>query len=515
MYTKTKSMNDSPGGPLMARVGYVLKTLQWDGNVLAISRRFILKQWKYRLLGVLLLLPVVYLLSASKLVHTTEPATSRKPHNRLYAPTVESFLAQIKKVENKNVHHTDLDSSGHKETLNTAPPGMTEMKWVRMDYNGVEDVFVIISAYYDLRPKVRGRPGIVIMAYEKELAAKPHLWCVFTSPNGSRSCQRKTLARLENVDCLTPAYKTKEVAFKTLVCPVFEDVVPLKVQLSFSGDCEKESSFSDEIPVGNQPIAATEKPSKRVGVCLQGALRAGAYDKVIQRLNHFISMSEFLGAEFINMYINLEEVDSRIVKHLLVNHSSIVNLVEWKAFNYDYHGQFGIIYDCLYRHMYSAEYLAFIDLDEMIIPFKHDNWLDMLDELEDKTGHAHPGYSFLNRMYTKSNLTDNLEMLNKCPGIDKSSVYLSWFNERQCVFKHTERSKMILSPTKIIHTHIHKVCKVVGRRNLFLVDKKFAINAHYRKDDLWLCWNFFTNYMYDWFRELLDKYTNSICKIKK
>ena len=505
-YSKAKSLNDSPGGPLMARVGYVLKTLQWDGNVLTIARRFILKQWKYRLLGILLLIPLVYILSASKLVLTTEPATSRKHHNSLYPSTMASVPA---------AKYTPIDYSSHKETLLAVPPGMSRLKWVNMSYGGVENVFVVISAYYDHRPQVRGRPGIVIMAYEKELVPKPHLKCVFTYPNGSKSCHRNAPARQENVDCLTPAYKTKKVAFRTIVCPLRDedDVVPVKVQLSFSGHCE-DGTLSGEIPVSSQPRATTEEPSKRIGVCLQGSLRAGIYENVLQSLNNFISMSEYLGAEFITMYVTIEEVDARIVRHLLANHSRIVNLVEWKVFEHDYNGQFGIIYDCLYRHMHEAKYLAFFDLDEMIMPFKHNNWLEMLDELEARGGDAYPGYSFLNRMYTKSNLT-NLEMLGKCPGIDRRSVYLTWLKERQCVFKHTERSKMILSPTRIIHTHIHKICRVVGNRNLFLVDKHFAINAHYRKEDLWMCFNYFTKDMFDWFRELLDKYTNSICKVNQ
>ena len=37
--------------------------------------------------------------------------------------------------------------------------------------------------------------------------------------------------------------------------------------------------------------------------------------------------------------------------------------------------------DCLYRNLYSFEYLALLDIDEIIMPLKHSNWADMMDEV--------------------------------------------------------------------------------------------------------------------------------------
>ena len=36
--------------------------------------------------------------------------------------------------------------------------------------------------------------------------------------------------------------------------------------------------------------------------------------------------------------------------------------------------------DCLYRNMYSYEYIALLDIDEVIVPLKHTNWGDMMKE---------------------------------------------------------------------------------------------------------------------------------------
>merc|ERR1712080_724094 len=36
--------------------------------------------------------------------------------------------------------------------------------------------------------------------------------------------------------------------------------------------------------------------------------------------------------------------------------------------------------DCLYRNMYRYEYVALLDIDEVIMPIKHNNWAEMMEE---------------------------------------------------------------------------------------------------------------------------------------
>ncbi|GMS88727.1 hypothetical protein PENTCL1PPCAC_10902, partial [Pristionchus entomophagus] len=38
--------------------------------------------------------------------------------------------------------------------------------------------------------------------------------------------------------------------------------------------------------------------------------------------------------------------------------------------------------DCLYRHLNSHEYVLIVDIDEIVVPQQHDNWIDLLNEAE-------------------------------------------------------------------------------------------------------------------------------------
>lgn len=41
--------------------------------------------------------------------------------------------------------------------------------------------------------------------------------------------------------------------------------------------------------------------------------------------------------------------------------------------------------DCLYRNLYRHDYLVVMDIDEMIVPNKLQNWLELLQEIEVNT----------------------------------------------------------------------------------------------------------------------------------
>ena len=424
------------------------------------------------------------------------------------------YFIVVKNFTSRNPSHSlsKMDvMEDHRYRQVIGAPHMITLDWAKMRPYQLQDIFTFISAYHDNRMDAPGRPAIVILAYIKEKVRRPDLRCLYKFPNGSRKCLRNTIAKVETVDCFASPYNYKFAVFKHILCPLqtISDI-PEAIQLSSSVDC-KEEGLSNEIMIRNRHTK-NQLPTKKIGVCLHSSLRESGFN-MQQTVRNFISMCRFLGAGFITMYASPEQVSEKVIMDLLTNYSNEVNLVEWKALNYDYNGQFGIVHDCLYRHMHEADYLAFIDLDEMIIPMRHLNWSDMLDDLEKWGGENYAGYSFLNRMYKPSELEH--PELYKCAKIDKDSIYFSWLDERRCIFKHSTRSKVIVSPKHSIHVGIHSVCKFIGEKKLFLVKKELAISAHYRRKNLHSCFNYFsTNKLNHHLYHLLNKYADTSCHDK-
>ena len=50
-----------------------------------------------------------------------------------------------------------------------------------------------------------------------------------------------------------------------------------------------------------------------------------------------------------------------------------------------YHGQELNIQDCLYRNMFSARFLAFMDIDEVFVPRNHSSWISMMLSVKNYT----------------------------------------------------------------------------------------------------------------------------------
>ncbi len=384
---------------------------------------------------------------------------------------------------------------------------MSQLDWSFMQSSDLKDVYTFISGYYDSRNKIPGGPSVVILAYIAEKVTKPAIRCFFTYSNGTAQCLINAVAKEESVDCFASPYKTRKADFKQILCPLPKNAgAPEFVQISSSTDCRPES-LSEKIKVRNTATTKEKTPTK-IGVCVHSSLREQGSSK-LSALRNFITMCRFLGAGFITMYASPSQVSMDTILYLRENYSDVVNLVEWKDLIFDYHGQYGIIHDCLHRHRHEAEYLAFIDLDEMILPLRHLNWSAMLDSLEQIAGNDYAAFSFMNRMYKRSKKSH--VGLSRCTKKGEENVYLSYLDERRCIFKHGERSKLIVSTRHSVHVAVHKMCQFSGKKKLFLVDKDFAISAHYRTDYLRQCYNYFSTNKLNHISSLLDEFVNKTC----
>ena len=252
---------------------------------------------------------------------------------------------------------------------------LVKLHWTSLYGKHDKDSYNFFSAYYDSRanPK-QHRPAVIVMGYVHKEVRDVHFYCVLKYSNGSRSCSKEAAFRQHPSTCFSPVLHAKEFQF---FCKVGSDEEPpVSVQLSTSNTCEPQF-FSGEIPVRNRKYTSmTQVAPKKFGVCVGGPLVQEG-PTVIKDVVEFVEMSTALGVELIVLYVNETQVDIKVLEFIWKHYPDTVRTVGWKAFDkwypMHYHGQLLIISDCLYRVMYEVEYLAVIDLDEMIIPVKHNN----------------------------------------------------------------------------------------------------------------------------------------------
>uniref|UniRef100_A0A8C4SHV7 Uncharacterized LOC114656996 n=1 Tax=Erpetoichthys calabaricus TaxID=27687 RepID=A0A8C4SHV7_ERPCA len=124
-----------------------------------------------------------------------------------------------------------------------------------------------------------------------------------------------------------------------------------------------------------------------------------------------------------------------------------------------YHGQIVALNDCLYRYMYSSRYLVLIDQDEIIVPYKHNNWRDLIDSLREVTPGANI-FRFSNRIFP----TDTYD---KDPGAlqwnDVPGVNVLQFVNRETKLEWFDPKKMIVDPRIAYKTSVHQLAHHFGK----------------------------------------------------
>ena len=182
-------------------------------------------------------------------------------------------------------------------------------------------------------------------------------------------------------------------------------------------------------------------------------------------------------------YINLMQIRSDVLKYVLEHHSDIVRVIEWKKFNkwvpLHYYGQLLIMSDCLLRNMYEVEYLVINDLDEIILPMKHNNWSEMLNFHNSK---KYASYTFQNRFLVESPRPSTpLQLSNNCIAGLHVPMYFTRRTVYPCYTNY--RNKFIVRPRIALLPAIHGMCTSIGGYiTVYKAPAHLGINAHYRDE---------------------------------
>jgi len=141
--------------------------------------------------------------------------------------------------------------------------------------------------------------------------------------------------------------------------------------------------------------------------------------------------------------------------------------------------------DCLYRNIYRYEYIALLDIDEVIVPIKHQNWADMMENVLDEASKVknmtRASWNFRNVYFMddmleaneKENFTDIPPFMHMMQHVYRSANYT----------KPGQYVKCFHNPEKvlILHNHFPLGC-LGGVCTSYPVNMETGHLQHYRKD---------------------------------
>ncbi len=401
-------------------------------------------------------------------------ALSSKSTN--FTPTKKIPKETANSLSTLNPLNNSLTNSTDSKKVTKVTSVLSSQKLIQPDWTSLKGdqgyQHQFYSAYYDGRSSEKlFRPAVIVMGYVDKKATVQNFRCFFTYSNSSTSCSSEPARRRHVSECWQVTHDF--IPFHYL-CRV-SDQVPMSVRLSTSAECELDKS-TKEMPVKNRDMNL--KPSKKFGVCVGGPIVQKK--NLLNDMIEFIEMSTFLGAEMIVVYANEAQVDKNVLEYMWEHYPNTIRTIGWGKFEkwkpFHYYGQLLMISDCFYRHMYEFEYIATMDLDEMIIPATKNSWADMINEF--KNSDKAPEYMFQNAFFKPA----GEQALSNCP--DKQvPKYFTRTQRLTCKPGFSFRNKLISRPRFIYEPSIHWSCaKVDGVNKTYFVPPEQGIVAHYRPE---------------------------------
>ena len=234
-----------------------------------------------------------------------------------------------------------------------------------------------------------------------------------------------------------------------------------------------QNDFCDNLLPPMPVFYDNRRKREKFAVCIQ----KGIFGIPAETLISFVELNKALGASFITIWIqNIEEsVYNAMIPYV---ESGLVEMLDWKVTtpirNYGTHAACN---ECVYRNIHRAEYVALHDIDEVFIPYKHDDWFGMLDDLGKITKITdYAGFRFESLPWCDKGNHSTIKL--KC-----NSTFLPYYFKNTYRLKGFDRHrpKMMLSMDRAIagHNHIIPYYKK-GIKQCFHVPHNIGMSHHYR-----------------------------------
>ncbi|KAM4663016.1 glycosyltransferase family 92 protein F13G3.3-like isoform 1-T3 [Discoglossus pictus] len=333
----------------------------------------------------------------------------------------------------------------------------------------------IIAAYYDNRENNISTIRIIsIINFEKV----KELYCWFCCTTGKGIVKSKA-----TIDIHTDRFGFQYVT-TDLLCQE-----PPRCQAEY---VSVHTSLSESIKQRPQFKILNREPkafSANFTVCISTMFKN--YSNILQFIQT-IEMYKLLGAQKVVIYKNscspqMEEIMEYYIKE------GTVEVIPWlierylrpaNAWHYSldpkdigYYGQLTTLNDCIYRNMYTSKFVLLNDLDEIILPYHHQNWDSMMNTLQQQNPHVGAflieNHIFPQTIVTIGNFSD-ISAWKSVPGFN----ILQYVHREPASPNYFNARKMILNPRKVIQTSVHSILKAYAKSHMVPIDT--AIVYHCR-----------------------------------
>ncbi|XP_073398842.1 uncharacterized protein [Dendrobates tinctorius] len=246
----------------------------------------------------------------------------------------------------------------------------------------------------------------------------------------------------------------------------------------------KDISQIPMFPISKDPIGPF---SANFTVCISAIY--GKFDNVLQVIQT-IEMYKLLGASRVTIYNTScgDNVD-KVLRHYI--QEGVVEVILWPIDKYlktstkwkyvegldseiGYYGQIASLNDCMYRNMFTSEYVFLNDIDEIIIPVKYWDWPTLMRNLQKRYPYTSV-FRFENHVFPSTVRASEFNLWNHIPG---DNILQHSYREPSDNMS-IKPQKMIINPRKVIQTLIHSVAKTRG--NSTNVSRQLAILFHCKK----------------------------------
>ena len=329
----------------------------------------------------------------------------------------------------------------------------------------------LLSVYYDDRLKASTYRILALVPFSANYFKNKIITCVIeTTPTVSIN----TTA----IYGLFQDTQTGHYAGCILTCKFSELVISRTLTVCMHvTEVNNETSSCVQMPVQRWLL----QPVDQVGVCLSPTF--GDIDPV--RLIEFVEFHKILGVSHLIFYVhrahyhvkintdNSGEIDKVLMyyqkKGLVTTNNWILPVRDYQI---RYHGQLLAMHHCLYTNMRRFRYIAFVDLDEVILPVTRGirSYSQLMSLIDDE---KHAGFRFRCEFFTDMPAQQNDQIL-------KSVVALKWHSKFNGY--HTPRGKSIVAPERVLELGVHLV--LTGLTAASSMDVSITIGKlnHYRNN---------------------------------